>query len=47
MIYCELSRAYCKSIDNALVSEKDMKYELLKDFDSPFSIDVDLYPEFK
>lgn len=33
--------------DKALLSEKDMKHELLKDFDSPFSIDVDLYPEFK
>lgn len=33
--------------DKAILSEKDMKHELLKDFDSPFSIDVDLYPEFK
>lgn len=32
---------------NVLLSEKDMKHELLKDFDSPFSIDVDLYPEFE
>lgn len=24
-----------------------MKYELLKDFESPFSIDMDLYPEFE
>lgn len=32
--------------ENALLSEKDMKHELLKDFDSPFSIDIDLYPEF-
>lgn len=30
---------------NALLSEKDTKHELLKDFDSPFSIDMDLYPE--
>lgn len=30
---------------NAFLSEKDMKHELLEDFDSPFSIDVDLYPE--
>lgn len=29
--------------ENALLSEKDMKHELLKDFDSPFSIDMDLY----
>lgn len=31
----------------ALLSEKDTKHALLKDFNSPFSIDVDLYPEFK
>ena len=33
--------------ENALLSEKDTKHALLKDFDSPFSIDMDLYPEFK
>ena len=33
--------------ENALLSEKDLKHALLKDFDSPFSIDMDLYPEFK
>lgn len=33
--------------DKAILSEKDMKHELLKDFDSPFSFDIDLYPEFK
>lgn len=33
--------------ENALLSEKDTKHELLKDFDSPFSIDMDLYPEFE
>lgn len=32
--------------ENTLLSEKDTKYALLKDFDSPFSIDQDLYPEF-
>ena len=32
--------------DKALLSEKDMKHALLKDFDSPFSIDMNLYPEF-
>lgn len=32
--------------ENALLSEKDMKHELLKYFESPFSIDMDLYPEF-
>lgn len=31
----------------ALLSEKDTKHALLKDFNSPFSIDMDLYPEFK
>ncbi len=31
----------------AILSEKDMKHELLKDFDSPFSMDVNLYPEFE
>lgn len=31
----------------ALLSEKDTKHVLLKDFDSPFDINVDLYPEFK
>lgn len=34
-------------VENALLSEKDTKHALLKDFDSPFSIDMDLYPEFK
>lgn len=34
-------------VDKALLSEKDMKHTWLKDFDSPFSIDLDLYPEFK
>lgn len=29
--------------ENALLSEKDMKHELLKDFDSPFSFEVDMY----
>lgn len=33
--------------DKALLSEKDTKHALLKHFDSPFSIDMDLYPEFK
>lgn len=33
--------------ENAILSEKDTKHELLKDFDSPFSIDVNLYPEFE
>ena len=29
--------------DKALLSEKDMKHALLKNFDSPFSINMDLY----
>lgn len=33
--------------DKALLSEKDTLYECLKDFDSPFDYNVDLYPEFK
>ena len=33
--------------DKALLSEKDTHHVCLKDFDSPFSIDMDLYPEFK
>ena len=32
--------------DIALLSEKDTLHECLKDFDSPFSIDMNLYPEF-
>ena len=32
--------------ENAILSEKDTKHELLKNFDSPFSIDMNLYPEF-
>lgn len=31
--------------DKAILSEKDMKHAMLKDFDSPFSIDMNLYPE--
>lgn len=33
--------------DRALLSEKDTRHALLKDFDSPFSIDMNLYPEFE
>lgn len=32
--------------DKALLSEKDTLHECLKDFDSPFTYDMDLYPEF-
>ena len=31
--------------EDALLSEKDMKHELLKNFESPFSIDMNLYPD--
>lgn len=34
-------------IQNAVLSEKDTRHPLLKDFTSPFSIDQDLYPELK
>ncbi len=34
-------------IDKAILSEKDTKHALLKDFDSPFSYDMNLYPEFE
>ena len=33
--------------DKVLLSEKDTKHAFLKDFDSPFDINIDLYPEFK
>ena len=33
-------------MDKAILSEKDLKHHCLKDFDSPFSIDMNLYPEF-
>ena len=33
--------------DMAILSEKDTLHSCLKDFDSPFSYDEDLYPEFK
>lgn len=33
--------------DKAVLSEKDTLHSCLKDFDSPFSYDEDLYPEFK
>lgn len=32
-------------MDKALLSEKDMRHALLKDFDSPFDINLDLYFE--
>ncbi|MGM9779185.1 MAG: dTDP-4-dehydrorhamnose 3,5-epimerase [Prevotella sp.] len=30
-------------VEKAILSEKDLKHECLKDFDSPFSIDMNLY----
>lgn len=33
--------------ENALLREKYMKHELLKDFDSPFVYGENLYPEFE
>lgn len=33
------------STDKSLLSDKDTKHTLLNDFDSPFNIDVCLYPE--
>lgn len=33
--------------ENALLSEKDTLHALLKDFDSPFDYNVNLYPEFE
>ena len=34
-------------VESALLSEKDTKHAPLNDFDSPFIIEMDLYPEFK
>ena len=33
--------------ENAVLSEKDIKHLCLKDFDSPFDYNVNLYPEFE
>ena len=33
--------------DKVILSEKDTKHLLLKDFDSPFKYDMNLYPEFE
>lgn len=35
------------SIPSDICFMKDMKHELLKDFDSPFVYGEDLYPEFE
>lgn len=34
-------------VEKALLSEKDTKHACLNDFDSPFSIEMNLYPEFE
>ena len=34
-------------VEQAVLSEKDIKHLCLRDFDSPFDNNVDLYPEFK
>lgn len=34
-------------VEQAVLSEKDIKHLCLRDFDSPFDYNVDLYPEFK
>lgn len=33
-------------VEDAILSNKDTLHKCLSDFDSPFSIDMDLYPEF-
>ena len=33
--------------DKVILSEKDTKHPLLKDFDTPFKYDMNLYPEFE
>ena len=38
---------WCIPTTKALLSEKDTRHPLLKNFDSPFSIDMNLYPEFE
>jgi dTDP-4-dehydrorhamnose 3,5-epimerase len=36
---------WCIPTDNAILSEKDLKHALLKDFDSPFDYETDYYAE--
>ena len=35
------------SVDDAILSEKDLKHGCLSDFDSPFDYNTNLYPEFE
>ena len=34
-------------IENAILSDKDLKHACLKDFDTPFDYNTNLYPEFE
>ena len=34
-------------MENAILSEKDIKHICLEDFDSPFDYNINLYPEFE
>lgn len=34
-------------VDKAILSEKDLKHAVLRDFDSPFNYNDNLYPEFE
>ena len=36
---------WCIPVEKLLLSEKDTRYTLLKDFDSPFSIEMNMYPK--
>ena len=36
---------WCIPTEHAILSDKDTKHPLLKDFESPFSYDMNLYPE--
>lgn len=38
---------WCIPVSEALLSDKDTKHPLLRDFDSPFDYNDNLYPEFK
>ena len=35
------------SMEKAILSEKDLKHLCLKDFESPFDYNINLYPEFE
>ena len=44
IVYESLNIDWRIPVEMALLIEKDTKHVLLKDFDSPFSIDMNLYP---